>query len=524
MGNTQSVSSVDHQVSKHPEYGRRKLSKPRVGKHSGRRDSAVIGGRTKNGAVQEISSAAPWQQAIRGGTSIPDLENETTTLKCWSPHRRHRSLSYSRHPPISVSRVRNQSLDLTGSYRGTSRPLSKYNSSRNSTLTSQNVGFEPEATDLHPPPSAMRRRSLIFAAPPATKTRRQPLEGGIPATQLLTFDLAERDRAQTPTGYSVLGGFKRGSLRIVNTTASPASPIQDARPRRRNTSPAHGNTSTHSLRAVTPTLTITPSGNEGYFGNYGMLTVSNPIPNGFPMPGEVHQTETLTPASFETALEEVSRSHQASEIHIPPIIDHLKTQSTTTPPDKNITSSEVQKTGQQMDSLTSYTLTQSSVHERHSSPTSHNIAGSPDDSPIPRSASSSSSIYSDPLEAKHTQKSSARRPSVKTGADSGYCSTGSIKSWQSWSASVADGDFHTACTTPSTESDKRISGANNTEPEVKSEQPDSNKQLLQIIRQNEVPLRFIDKYRIRATLEGPTFEDTVLHSRASLQMRELTSS
>ncbi|KAF8422875.1 hypothetical protein EV426DRAFT_574824 [Tirmania nivea] len=494
MGNTQSVPSVDRRVSKCPEYGRRKLSKPRVGNHSGRRDipcfpppSAIICCRVskaENGAVQELSSAAPrhW-----GGTNILDLENETTTQNSWSPHRRHHSPPHPRHPPVSVSHARNQSLDLTGSYRGTSPPFSRYSSSRNSTLTSQNLRPEPEATDLqqsHPPPSVMRRRSQISAAPPATKTRRQPtftLEGGIPAPQLLALDLAERDRAQTPPGYSVLGGFKRGSLRIVNTTASPASPTQDSRSRRRNTSPAHGNTSTHSLRTVssTPQLTVLPGDNEGYFGSYGMLIVPNPTVNGLPTSGEVHRSETLTPASFETAPEEVSRSHQASEIHILPIVDLLKAQCTTTSSDNNITPFEVQKAGQQMDSTENYTLAQSSAHEHHSSLTSCESAGGRENSPTPRSASSRSSIYSDSpeyqlaMEAKHTQSSSARRPLVKTGTDSGYSSTGSIKSWQSWTANVANSDFHTAHTTPSDELNKRISDVNYPEPEIKREQSGS---------------------------------------------------
>ncbi|RPB28854.1 hypothetical protein L211DRAFT_844915 [Terfezia boudieri ATCC MYA-4762] len=531
MGNTHSVSRVDRQDTKRPEYGRRKLSKPRVGNYSGRRGlsyfpppSAVTVGRVlnaKNEAVQEISSAAPWQQAIWGDTSIPDLENETCTLKSWGPHRRHHSLYYSRHP---LSHTRNQSPDLAGSYRGTSRPHSRYGSTRNSKLTSQSRP-EPEATDLlqsHPPPSVMHRRSQIFAAPPATKTRQQPtftLEGGVPAPQQLALELA--GRAQTPTGYSVLGGFKRGSLRIVNTTASP-SPPQDARPRRHNTSPAHGNTSTHSLRTVTPTpqLTVTPGDNGGYFGNYGILTVLNPTLNGSPTLGEAFQLRALTPASFETAPEEIYHSDQSSEGHTPPIIDLLKPQCTSTFLDNKLMPSEVQKTGQELDSLANYTLTQSSAHERHSSFTSHKIAGTPDNSPILRSASSCSSIYSDPLETKDTQRSSARRPSVKTGTDSGYCSAGSIKSCQSWSATVDNGDFHTACTTPSTELDKRIS-ENNPEPEIKREQPDSENQCLQVIQQNEVPLRSTDKYRIRASLEGPIYEDTVLYDRAprpSLQM------
>src|SRR5690606_22155575 len=90
-----------------------------------------------------------------------------------------------------------------------------------------------------------RRRSLVSAAPPATRTRNDTLAvppshiSKKPSMQLDALDLVDvnLNRAQTPSGYSVLGGFKRGSLQIVNGEASPASSVGDLRLRRRNTTP-----------------------------------------------------------------------------------------------------------------------------------------------------------------------------------------------------------------------------------------------------------------------------------------------
>ncbi|CAZ86494.1 unnamed protein product [Tuber melanosporum] len=87
----------------------------------------------------------------------------------------------------------------------------------------------------------VRRRSQLLAAPPATATRRTKC-------QSLTMDYgdyvdcfsqqpyaapAELDagRCTTPSGYSVIGAFKRGSLRIVNGAASPAPSSAPASPR-----------------------------------------------------------------------------------------------------------------------------------------------------------------------------------------------------------------------------------------------------------------------------------------------------
>lgn len=87
----------------------------------------------------------------------------------------------------------------------------------------------------------VRRRSQLLAAPPATATRRTKC-------QSLTMDYGDyvdyfsqqpyvppveldAGRCTTPSGYSVIGAFKRGSLRIVNGAASPALSSAPASPR-----------------------------------------------------------------------------------------------------------------------------------------------------------------------------------------------------------------------------------------------------------------------------------------------------
>ncbi|CUS13771.1 unnamed protein product [Tuber aestivum] len=87
----------------------------------------------------------------------------------------------------------------------------------------------------------VRRRSQLLAAPPATATRRTKC-------QSLTMDYgdyvdyfsqtpyaqtAELDagRCTSPSGRSVIGAFKRGSLRIVNGAASPAPSSAPVSPR-----------------------------------------------------------------------------------------------------------------------------------------------------------------------------------------------------------------------------------------------------------------------------------------------------
>ncbi|KAI5849980.1 hypothetical protein BZA05DRAFT_445705 [Tricharina praecox] len=87
----------------------------------------------------------------------------------------------------------------------------------------------------------LRRRSTLLAAPPATISRKPHPPAPAPAPvfeideapsqqppitlQALDLALAVNvvdPRSGTPSGYSVLGNFKRGSLRIMNGNASPS--------------------------------------------------------------------------------------------------------------------------------------------------------------------------------------------------------------------------------------------------------------------------------------------------------------
>lgn len=485
MGNSQSVPSVDREKSKRPTIERRKLSKPRVGNHSGRREipclppaSAIIGGRvskTKNAAAQGMNRAVPRQQTIPEASGILSAEDGIVIYNESSQTRRY-SLSFSRHPSMSHTRKHS----LTGSYRDTSLPLTRYNSSRKSTLTSQHARAELETIgteESHPLPSVMRRRSQIFAAPPATKTRRQPtfvLEGGLPTPQLLALDL---DRAQTPSGYSVLGVFKRGSLRIVNAAASPASSTQDTRPKRRNTTPSHPNASTCSVLLLTPTpqLTITSNNdNVGYFGHHGKLAVPNTV---FCSTSNAESIEALTPLSFQTA------------------------------PEEHCEVSELSKLAEaiQVDSH--------SISEANSAHLGDDSALS-----LTRDASINSSIHSDlpghsTAEVIQTSKKAARRPSVKAGTDSGYCSTGSIRSWRSWSGKASDGDLQHGWKNLKVELGRCESGVHLLE-EPTNVQTEARQQSLEGGGQSEVSLRWTDRCRLSATQEGPIVDDNTVSRRA----------
>ncbi|RPA92181.1 hypothetical protein L873DRAFT_1831212 [Choiromyces venosus 120613-1] len=87
----------------------------------------------------------------------------------------------------------------------------------------------------------VRRRSQLLAAPPATATRGTKCQsltidyGGYVDyfSQQSYAPTAELDagRCTTPSGYSVIGAFKRGSLRIVNGAASPAPSSAPGSPR-----------------------------------------------------------------------------------------------------------------------------------------------------------------------------------------------------------------------------------------------------------------------------------------------------
>lgn len=92
-----------------------------------------------------------------------------------------------------------------------------------------------------PSVGTVRRRSQLLAAPPATATRKPTKshkQTQNPPITLLSPDPfaiesplgSDPARCTTPSGYSVLGAFKRGSLRIANGAASPAPSSPKASP------------------------------------------------------------------------------------------------------------------------------------------------------------------------------------------------------------------------------------------------------------------------------------------------------
>lgn len=112
---------------------------------------------------------------------------------------------------------------------------------RSSTNSSAACAPPPNRNSEIPSMGTVRRKSQLLAAPPATATRRpvQPYlqdqcgpDTSSPDPYQLAPHSADYDagRCTTPSGYSVLGAFKRGSLRIANGAASPAPSSSRASP------------------------------------------------------------------------------------------------------------------------------------------------------------------------------------------------------------------------------------------------------------------------------------------------------
>lgn len=277
MGN--SSSTIDRGKPKLTATARNKLCKPRVGRLRNRRRILYLfpGAKVSKQRYEPTNWAccpAPEQHLSSRVSSDPDAETTQYLSKSDNSNLRHSSSTQSRHP--SSRHSRNSSV-CESSY-----DTCQANSRRNSTLMPKTG---PGDLGLCDPSSVVRRRSQIFAAPPATKTRRQQipnLEGTMPVSQLFALDLADADRSETPSGYPVLGVFKRGSLRIVNRVASPSPPIPDARPKRRNSSPTSAGAPVRAVATPTPPpqLTVSPHEDQGYFGLHAGTQASGVIING----------------------------------------------------------------------------------------------------------------------------------------------------------------------------------------------------------------------------------------------------
>jgi hypothetical protein len=139
----------------------------------------------------------------------------------------------------------------------------------------------------------LRRRSTLRAAPPATISRISTENGRTTSivsehelTPLLLLPTALEDRqgSTTPSGYSVLGNFKRGSLRIVNGCASPDPPSEAGSP------PPTPNRDGSALRTCTNAIVEADISSEGRTPALnGELRIrddrSSSVPGRHPSPG-----------------------------------------------------------------------------------------------------------------------------------------------------------------------------------------------------------------------------------------------
>ncbi|KAF8464591.1 hypothetical protein BDZ91DRAFT_763952 [Kalaharituber pfeilii] len=529
MGNTNSVPGREESPRMPLPMGRNKLSKPRVGSYSSRRELSCLPPVSASAA----SSAKAASRAVRQSQFLPPLYA-------------------AGHPdtPESSSReayAHPRQSSLVGSIAESSIPLARYESHRRSTLGSQFSRSGPDpliSTDIaqvsHPPVGILRRRSQIFAAPPATATRRQTIgtqDIELPTSQLFALDLSERDRAQTPSGYSVLGGFKRGSLRIVNGSASPAPSTHDVRPKRRNTSPAHLNGSCYSLHATpTPQLSVSAMEPQDYF-TYEKLESSYSITTdklSVEKQAVRGDSGVGTPLSFCTALK------VPSEPDIENFFASLPS------PSKVYSSSQIVGDAIDVsppvptyDDITTIAIPEPS-HTEFRGP----LMPNPDsDSPppvtvnsaepgaldgkisvIPRKLSISSSIYSDAPSLTHRRPfeqqweteyrgvvKPSRRPSCKGGTDSGYCSTGSIRSWGTLSRNSSKGEPQSSKDDYSNLPSRSFSRAPDQKTSRRSSAP-----------QSDYALRCTDEYRLRSAKEGP--EPVLKETKSSHRARKLSIS
>ncbi|KAI5811515.1 hypothetical protein DFH27DRAFT_605613 [Peziza echinospora] len=533
MGNTHSApatSYVDRNVNK--------LSKPRLGSHrregsnkspvhmsrdlSNRSHPESRGAESNRG--REKSRAATWQNT---------QENDGSRMAA---------------TPSQDGRARRAS-SVAAAYTEKASPISRYASRRNSMATPAirtsrgeiendtvpDVIQHPwDREQLNTESSIIRRRSQLFAAPPATASRRQELSLAnlpVPETRfsgLLALDLADIDNVKTPSGYSVLGGFKRGSLRIMNQT-SPSPMTPDVRPRRRNTSPGcrtrNPNASSTSIPAIpqTPHAEFPTPGAVGYFDFNKQDTIScTDIPkllSSEKRPDSVIDVVSAIEPTFEsppTSDDDASDTFK-SVLHI----------SNSEPNPHNVgfnvihrNAERVRIVGNEAPLLRITNAGQLQEFRRQhlivDNPATNNPVNMSANPSVHRSLSNGSSIYSSvPSVAPQTTNSQqkidtedhegapSRRPSVRAGIDSAY---GSMKSWRStsWRAWSKGSSSPTR-----SRSQGRAKAKGTLLPEAEVVTMTQSKPVV------EQPLRSTDKYRLSATIEGPVVEITSIGGRKS---------
>lgn len=233
MGSSQSSEAASiAPADRKPTVPRNKLTKPRTN--------------TTSSAPSARSASSPrWSVASNSKPNLlvenapqPSLERQSSTsskirqLKEHVPFiRRSSSLraAIKRLRPSSIASEQAAVDDELRSESGKgSEAMSRSSTMHRSEMTRSEMHRSeslPTLSDYYPPSNVARRKSQLRAAPPATATRyatrRHTLAGDFcpPVFELSAED--ERERCVTPSGYSVLGTFARGSLRVTNGAASP---------------------------------------------------------------------------------------------------------------------------------------------------------------------------------------------------------------------------------------------------------------------------------------------------------------
>lgn len=294
------------------------------------------------------------------------------------------------------------------------------------TRSSTNSSAQPpnRNSDI-PPMGTVRRRSLLIAAPPATATRK-PTKSC--RNSMEVFDIApdrldlppeqeyDLGRCTTPSGYSVLGAFKRGSLRIANGAASPAP------------SSCAGSPETSSRIDYIGSIFVAPEAG-----------VNNKPPRVKPIvivPYSAHEVRLVPPSPTDWGEDKVPGSPfsfmQSPSIYDGDVLDllverdqvaHVASESSKPPTDGPTDSRE--------DSVTAISGTRQSgvlakqSSNQHPSEPTYVGAGSP------QTDDCQCTLYG---EARKDSNQRLRRPSMtkpSEGTDSGYSSSGSVNSWKS---------------------------------------------------------------------------------------------
>lgn len=279
------------------------------------------------------------------------------------------------------------------------------------------------------PMGTVRRRSLLIAAPPATatrkptKSRRNSMEVcSITPDHLILPPEQEYDlgRCTTPSGYSVLGAFKRGSLRIANGAASPAP------------SSCAGSPETSARIDYIGSIFVAPEAG----GNNKPPSRVKPISI---VPYPSHQVRLIPPSSTDEDEEEIPGS-PFSFIRSPSIYDDtldlpVKQNQVA---DLALEDSEIPNDGPTDSNLVSTVFHTTCIESKQSEisakqpPSQHSGGSACIEADSSQTDNCHNTLYG---EARKDNSQRLRRPNMAKaggeGTDSGYSSSGSVNSWKS---------------------------------------------------------------------------------------------